>query len=107
MKLVDISLTFGEERRLRVFENRVLRMIFRPKKDEVTGEWRSYTARSLWSALTKYNSGDQIKKNETGVACSAFGGEKKCIQTLVGRPEGRRRLERPGVEGRIILQWIF
>jgi hypothetical protein len=29
-----------EERRLRVFENRVLRSVFRPKKDEVTGEWR-------------------------------------------------------------------
>jgi hypothetical protein len=30
----------GEEHRLRVFENRVLRRIFGPKKDEVTGEWR-------------------------------------------------------------------
>ena len=29
-----------EERRLRVFENRVLRKIFGPKRDEVTGEWR-------------------------------------------------------------------
>jgi hypothetical protein len=29
-----------EERRLRVFENRVLRNIFEPNKDEVTGEWR-------------------------------------------------------------------
>jgi hypothetical protein len=34
------SLTLREERRLRVFENRVLRRIFGPKKDEVTGEWR-------------------------------------------------------------------
>jgi len=34
-------LTFGEERKLRVFENRVLRTIFGPRKDEVTGEWRS------------------------------------------------------------------
>jgi uncharacterized membrane protein len=30
-----------EERRLRVFENRVLRRIFGPKRDEVTGEWRT------------------------------------------------------------------
>jgi hypothetical protein len=30
----------GEECRLRVFENRVLRRIFGPKRDEVTGEWR-------------------------------------------------------------------
>jgi hypothetical protein len=32
------TLTLKEERRLRVFENRVLRRIFRPKRDEVTGE---------------------------------------------------------------------
>ena len=34
------SLTLGEERRLRMFENRVLRRIFGPNRDEVTGEWR-------------------------------------------------------------------
>jgi hypothetical protein len=33
------SLTVGEERRLRVFENRLLRRIFGPKRDEVTEEW--------------------------------------------------------------------
>jgi len=34
------SLTLKEEHRLRMFENRVLRKIFGPKRDEVTGEWR-------------------------------------------------------------------
>jgi hypothetical protein len=34
------SLTLKEERKLRVFENRVLRRIFGPKRDKVTGEWR-------------------------------------------------------------------
>jgi len=34
------SLTLRDERRLRVFENRVLRRVFGPKRDEVTGEWR-------------------------------------------------------------------
>jgi hypothetical protein len=34
------SLTLREEHNLRVFENRVLRRIFGPKRDEVTGEWR-------------------------------------------------------------------
>jgi hypothetical protein len=34
------SLTLREEHRLRVFDNRVLRRIFGPKRDEVTGEWR-------------------------------------------------------------------
>jgi hypothetical protein len=36
----DWSLTLREEHRLKVFENRVLRRIFGPKRDEVTGEWR-------------------------------------------------------------------
>jgi hypothetical protein len=34
------SLTLWDERKTRVFENMVLRRIFQPKKDEVTGEWR-------------------------------------------------------------------
>jgi len=34
------SLTLREERRLRVFENRVLRVIFGPQRDEITGKWR-------------------------------------------------------------------
>ena len=34
------SLTLREESRLRMFENRVFRIVFGPKRDEVTGEWR-------------------------------------------------------------------
>jgi hypothetical protein len=41
------SQTLREEHRLRVFENRVLRRIFGPKWDEVTGEWRSWTMGSF------------------------------------------------------------
>ena len=41
------SLTFREERRLRVFENRVLRRIFGPRRDEVRGECKNYILRSL------------------------------------------------------------
>jgi hypothetical protein len=37
------SLTIGEERRLRVFENRMLRRLFGPKRNEVTGEWKQHT----------------------------------------------------------------
>jgi hypothetical protein len=42
----------GEERRLRVFENRVLRRIFGPKRDEVTGEWRRLHKVALYSMNT-------------------------------------------------------
>jgi hypothetical protein len=37
---VKLGLSLTEERRLRVFENRMLRKLFGPKRDEVTGEWR-------------------------------------------------------------------
>jgi hypothetical protein len=65
-----------EESRLRIFENRVLRSIFGPKTDEITGEWRRLHNEELCSVLlTKYHSGDQIKKTEMGVACSTYRGE--------------------------------
>jgi PAS domain-containing protein len=41
------SLTFREERRLRVFENRVFRRIFGPKSDEVRGEWNNHNREEL------------------------------------------------------------
>ena len=41
------SLTLREERRLRVFENRVLRRVFGPKRDEVTGNGENYIMRSV------------------------------------------------------------
>jgi hypothetical protein len=37
------SVTLREERRVKLFENRVLRRLFRPKRDEVTGEWKKIT----------------------------------------------------------------
>jgi hypothetical protein len=76
------SLTFRDERRLRVFENRVLRGIFWPKRDEVTEEWRKLHNDVL---LTQYCSGDQIEKNEVGVACSTYGGDQRCIQGFGGQ----------------------
>ena len=42
------SLTLGEERRLRVFENRVLRGMFRPERDKVKGEWRKLQNEELY-----------------------------------------------------------
>jgi uncharacterized membrane protein len=52
---LDLSLTLRDEHRLRVFENRVLRRIFGPKRDEVKGEWRkllSEELRDLYSSLS-------------------------------------------------------
>ena len=78
------SLRLREDRRLRVFENMVLRRIFGPKMDEVTGEWRKLHIEELNDLnLTQY-SGDQIEKNEMGGVCSAYGGEERRIQGFGG-----------------------
>ena len=77
---------------LRVFENRVLRRIFGPRRDEVTGEWRKLHNEELNDL---YSSGDQIEKNEMGGACSTYGGERGAYRVLVGKYEGRRALGRP------------
>jgi hypothetical protein len=52
------SLTLREEHRLRVFENRVLRRILEPKRDEVTGEWRKLHNEELHNL---YSSPDIIR----------------------------------------------
>ena len=49
------SLTLREERRLRVFENRVLRGIFGPKRDEVTREWRKLHNEELNDLYFSFN----------------------------------------------------
>ena len=80
------SLTLREERKLRVFENRVLRRIFGPRREEVTGEWRKLHNEER---LTQYSSGDKIEKNEVGGVCSAYGGEERRIHGF-GREISRK-----------------
>jgi hypothetical protein len=73
-----------EECRLRVFENMVLRRIFGPKRDKVTGEWKRLHNKELYGLLTKYHSGDQVKKTEMDRTCGTYGGEERCIQGFSG-----------------------
>ena len=49
------SLTVREERKLRVFENMVLRRIFGPRRDEVTGEWRRMRNEELNDLYCSHN----------------------------------------------------
>ena len=70
-----------EECTLRIFENWVLRRIFRPKKDEVTGEWRILHEKGLYALYSSPNHlGDQLKKSEMGTTCSTYRRQQRCIQ---------------------------
>jgi hypothetical protein len=71
-----------EGHRLRVFENRVLRKTFGPKRNKVTGEWRRLHKKELYDPYQIFL-GDQIK-NEMGRACGTYGGEERCIQGFGG-----------------------
>ena len=78
------SLTLREERRLRVFENRVLRRVFGPKRDEVTGEWRKLHNKELNDLYCSPNIVRVIQKNGMGEACSAYGEQESRIQGFGG-----------------------
>jgi hypothetical protein len=72
-----------EERGLRVFENRVLRRIFGPKRDEVTGMEKTTQRGALCCVfITKYYSGDQVRKTKMGRACSTYW--ERCIERFSG-----------------------
>jgi hypothetical protein len=62
------SLTLREEHRLRVFENRVLRRIFGPKRDEVTGGWRKLRSEELHDLYSSPSIIRMIKSRRMGWA---------------------------------------
>jgi hypothetical protein len=57
--------------------------------------------------LTHYCTGDKIERNEMGWAYSSDGEGRGVYRVLVGKPEERDHWADPGVDGRIILRWIF
>jgi hypothetical protein len=85
-----------EEPKLRVFENRALRRIFGPKRDEESGEWRKLHNEELNDLCTSLNIVRVIKtRRMRWEGHVARMGERSAIyRGLVGKPEGTRPLER-------------
>jgi len=89
------SLTLREEHRLRVFEKRVLRKIFGPKRDEVTMEWRKLHYEALRDLYSSPNIVRIIKwRRKMGGTCSTMGERRGLYRVLVGKPEEKRPLGR-------------
>jgi hypothetical protein len=82
---------------LRVFENRVLRRIFGPNRDVVTGEWRKLHSGERHNLYSSPDIIRQIKSTRMRWAghVARMGEGRNVYRVLVGKPEGKRPLGRP------------
>jgi hypothetical protein len=91
------SLILREEHRLRVFENRVLKRIFGPKRDEVTGDWRKLQIEELHNLYSSPNIIRIIKSRRIRWAghVARLGEKRNTYKILMGKLQGKRSLRRP------------
>ena len=91
------SLTLREERRLRVFENRVLRRVFGLKRDDVTREWRKLHSEEHSDLYSLPNIVLVVKSRRMRWAghVARMGEARGVHSVLIGKPDGKRPLGRP------------
>ena len=80
-----------------MFENRVLRKVYGPKRDEVTGEWRRLHNEELNDPYSLHNIVRVVKSRRMRWAghVARMGEDRGVHRVLVGKPEGKRPLGRP------------
>ena len=80
-----------------MFENRVLRKVFGPKRDEMTGEWRKLHNEELNDLYSLPNIVRVVKSRQMRCAghVARTGEDRGVHRVLVGKPEGKRSLGRP------------
>jgi len=102
------SLTLREERKLRVFENMVLRRNFGPRKDEVMGEWRRLHNDKLNDLYSSPNIVQMIKSRRMRWAghVARMGEERGRIGSCWGNRREGDQWGDLGVDGWVILEWI-
>jgi hypothetical protein len=88
------SLILREEHRLRVLENRVLRRIFGPKRDEVRGDWRKLHNEEFKNLYSSPNIIRMIKSRRMRWAGHVVrvGEKRNAYRIMVEKPEGKRPL---------------
>jgi hypothetical protein len=94
---VELRPLLRGQHRLRVFENRVVRRLFGPKRDEVTGEWRKLHNEKLRNLYSTPDIIRQIKSRRMrwAVHVASMGEDREVYKVMVGKPEGKRSLGRP------------
>jgi hypothetical protein len=91
------SLTLRKEHRLRVFENKVLRSTFGPKRDEVAGGWRKLHNEELRDLYSLSSIIRIIKSRRMRLVryVARMGENRNTYRLLMGKPEGEGPLGRP------------
>jgi hypothetical protein len=98
-----------EGHRLRASENRVLRRIFGPNRDEVTGGWRKLHSEELHNLYSSPDIIRQVKSRRMRWArhVARMGEERKCTRLLWESPKERDHLEDQDIGGKMGSEWIL
>jgi hypothetical protein len=80
VRVRNLVFDIRKQRRVRVFENKVLRRIFGPKRAELLGGWRKLGSEKLHNMYSSPNIMRIIKEDEMGRACSTYWRDEECME---------------------------